>query len=272
MVSWGDKLLHKKLYSFEGHIHMAFQCIIKQLFVIILLVLSFSNIVVGQEGDINKTLILELKDIYPIDTIITSETPVEKPDHPAERNIEEPKLTDAYEGHEHLKISLIRIFAFSVEPDEDRNEVDLGIEFEHQVRTGDGYGISLELFLEGSKEDGYRNAGFLFLTTSHKESQTHEDVSSYSFYIEGVLGGTEQLNKILGINLSVCGGVGIASFDFEGEQNDSTSGAVEIRASVGLEFFRQLELGLNGGAYLWGYPSETVGYGSFIGAQASLIF
>lgn len=244
----------------------------KHIILIMMFLLLVSAPVLGQEEEGNTTLIWELKDIYPIDTTIISDKTETESDNQSVSQHNEADLKRSYGEKNHLKLSFIHIFHLSVKPDEDRNEIDMGIEFEHQVQSGDGYGISVELPYDGSNENGYTNCGFLFLTTSHKETQTHEDVYSHSCYFEWNAGGTSSLNDELGVNFSISGGVGLAVFDFNDEQNDSTSGAAEVRASVGIELFQRLEFGLIGGTYLWGYPSETVGYGSFFGARASVIF
>lgn len=163
-----------------------------------------------------------------------------------------------------------------MEPDEDLDEINQGIEFNHQIDTGDGYGISVEVVLSDSHDmriygPGF-NLGFLFLSTSHKETQTREDVHSHSGYLEGILHGSTTINDALALSLSLAGGLGLSSIDFPDEHNDSTSGAAEIRVGADLQFFQRLEIGITAGSYLWGYPSETVGYGSFFGTRLSFLF
>lgn len=189
---------------------------------------------------------------------------------------EDIRFNSYYEGDEVIKVSFIRVLNFSVEPDEDRNEIDQGIVFEHQLKRGDGYGISAELFLSGTNdaspaEPGF-NLGVLFLTTTHDEIQIQNDVSSYSFYLEGIARASYIVHPNLSINTSLRGGIGLSTFDFEEVKNDTLSGAAEMRFTFGVEIFQAFEIGVTGGSYLWGYPSETIGYGSFVATEASMIF
>jgi hypothetical protein len=180
-------------------------------------------------------------------------------------------------GDRHVRLSIMRILNFSVEPDEDRNEIDNGIEFEHQLESGNGYGLGIELFMVDSEDGSWDdiagiNMGLLYLTTTHEENQSRESVGTHSIYFEGILRASQTLISNLTIHEGLYGGLGFVTLDFRDDLNDSTSAAAEVRARLGVEFFNHIEVAICGGSYLWGYPSETVGYGSFFSVEASLIF
>ena len=157
-----------------------------------------------------------------------------------------------------LVVSGFWVPAFKVNPDEDEREPSQGIEFDADLDTGQGWAARVGF----SGDETKSGLGLLYMTTRHRESVTRRHARTHSGYLELLLR-TPESRGPLDANFAVGIGVGGAAFDFDGGFDDSGGAAVMIRGEMGLTLFRQFDLTVGGGGFLWGYPTETIGYGGF---------
>jgi hypothetical protein len=166
---------------------------------------------------------------------------------------------------QHVELTALWLPAVKIEADTDRGSV---LQFDANLDTGDGWGASFRML-----GDGIAAFGLLYMTSEHRvRSVPLTNVDTYSAYAELVLHtridwGWGALRPIL------AGGVGGAVFDFHGGAYDDTGGAaMEGRGLLSLELGKHFVISAGGGAFFWGYPSETLGDGSFAIVEAGIRF
>ena len=150
--------------------------------------------------------------------------------------------------------------AIWIEPDLDDEPMP-----EPDLDTGSGLGLRL------SMQGRNQGVGLLYVTTWHDKRATGTSAQTHSLYAdfmarERIYGGTPRTY------LAFDGGLGLAWLDFDGPFDESVTGAIQLRGMLEMELGRSF--GLQGGiaGFLWGYPGETVAYGSYIFLGAELIF
>ncbi|MBI5851266.1 MAG: hypothetical protein HZB39_09580 [Planctomycetes bacterium] len=168
-------------------------------------------------------------------------------------------------GFDRHAITVAWIPALSAEADIDEFELNGGIEFDADLDAGDGIWISARL--EGTEEEDedavlYAVEPF-YATTSHTDAFTGAGVDTH------LLGGMASIGVRIGgdafaLTPRFGAGVGAAIFDFDSAVRD-TGGALAIgRAVLGIEVAKHAIGEIAIGAYLWGWPTETVGTGGFL--------
>jgi len=151
-----------------------------------------------------------------------------------------------------------------IRADEDPEEYDDGLELEADLRTGDGYGVAAGVTYEGI---GF---GVLYLTSDHLVRDTAVEASFHGAFLEARAVGRHELGwgqASVGLGL----GAGLGGVDFDQLFTDDGGTALEARLTAGLHL-RHVGLELEGGAFSWGVPGETVGTGTYVGAGITFRF
>ena len=109
------------------------------------------------------------------------------------------------------------------------------------------------------------------MTTRHDEKSTNARVRTDAAYLEFLFVGTSKsgparLTAALGL------GVGGVGFNFSRTFENTKALAGEMRVEIGVELWERLKLLAGGGGFLWGYPTETVGYGGFGTLSIGMVF
>ncbi len=155
--------------------------------------------------------------------------------------------------------------------DKDKSEPNLGVEFDADLKAGSGWGGRIGIRSYESGSNSVVDIGLLYLTTQHDEKFTDSHVRTDAVYIEMLFVGTSN-NGPVRFTGSAGFGVGGAGFNFSQTFDDTRALAGEVRTEIGAELWKHLELQLGGGGFLWGYPTETVGYGGFVTVSCGLRF
>lgn len=173
-------------------------------------------------------------------------------------------------------LTVFYIPVMGMKADEDENEPNLGIEFDADLKAGSGWGgrigtADLGINYYGKDPFAILDIGLLYLTTQHDEKSTSSHVRTDAVYLEFLLvgvsdSGPAQWTSSFGL------GVGGAGLNFSRTFDDTKALAGEVRAEIGLEFWNHLKLQAGMGAFVWGYPTETIGYGGFATFSAGVLF
>ena len=155
--------------------------------------------------------------------------------------------------------------------DEDEDEPGLGIEFKADLKRGSGWGGRVGISRSGENPNNFIDVGLLYFKTQHDEKTTDSSVRTEAVYLESLLvqtrgSGPARFTMALGL------GVGGVGFNFSRTFDNTKAAAVETRLEFGVELWERLKLQAGGGAFLWGYPTETVGYGGFATVSIGLLF
>ncbi len=173
-------------------------------------------------------------------------------------------------GFDRHAVTAAWVPALSVEADLDEFELRGGREFDAELDTGDGLWLAARL--EDVDEEGTTFAVEPFYaTTSHSDAFTGANVDTHllgAMASIGVRSGGESfaISPRIGI------GVGAAVFDFDSFVQDSGGALGIVRATFGIEVARVAVGEVALGAFLWGWPTETVGYGGFISLGGGVQF
>jgi hypothetical protein len=137
---------------------------------------------------------------------------------------------------------------------------------EPDASQGSGYGVRVGI---GDEDQGI---GVLYIGSMHDEDVTRTDLRTDSFYADfharGLLWQQGSTRAWARFN----GGAGLAVVDFEGPYDDQTTGALQLRGAVQLEFSDRFSIDLGLGGFVWGVPGDTVAFGSLMTVGGSLRF
>lgn len=147
--------------------------------------------------------------------------------------------------------------ALSVIADEDPNEPGGDVHFDADLRTGDGWAARIGLHEQGS---GF---GLLYMTTLHSEKSASTTARTHAAYLEFRLS-TDRDQEAPFFFGSLAAGAGAAIFEFSDGYDDTGAAAGMSRLEVGFVPVDRLSVIVSGGGFLWGYPTETIGYGAFL--------
>ena len=155
--------------------------------------------------------------------------------------------------------------------DEDEDEPGLGIEFKADLKRGSGWGARVGISSTGENPGNFIDVGLLYFKTQHDEKTTDSSVRTEAVYLEALLvgmrgSGPARFTLALGL------GVGGVGFNFDRTFDNTKAAAGEMRVELGVELWERLKLQAGGGGFLWGYPTETVGYGGFATLSIGMVF
>lgn len=154
--------------------------------------------------------------------------------------------------------------------DEDENEPDLGRWYKADLDDGYGWGARVGY---GRRSGWVRSSlGVLYQTSLHKERDYETSARAHAAYLELLLDGAFPRDSEVKFVAGAGFGVGGAVIDFHHYFDDTGGAAIEGRLILGVEIGSVLEAGASGALFLWGYPGETMGYGSFVTLGGGLRF
>ncbi len=141
------------------------------------------------------------------------------------------------------------------------------------LENGQGWGVQVRGITGGAGFQG------TFITAEHDDRVSTARADSYmgmaSFIFEwGVDPETinEKVTPPVALLYSAGIGAGFGGVDFDSLYSDSFGAATQMQMGLRLRFWQRLDLGIQGGAFLWGYPSNTLGYGSYAALELALHF
>ena len=161
-------------------------------------------------------------------------------------------------GFEDFALSVHWVPDLIARSDKDTQVNGSGLEFEADLGVGDGYEIRLQQY----GESGFA-LGLNYLTTEHAEKDTNTRARTHSGTVEIGLNRAFNRDGPLVSYAEIAGGLGVAGIDFNGSIDDSFGGAASGRALFGVRILDALDLTVEGGLFLWGYPGETIGRGAY---------
>ena len=161
-----------------------------------------------------------------------------------------------------LFVESFYIPSFSVWPDKDSDEVNDGIEFNADLSSG--YGIAVKIGIGTEQE----NLGFVYITTDHNETITHNSSRMYGYFLEA--GIHQQINNFLFIEGAI--GIGGIHFDLPSRFDNSDGLAGMLRLNIGVSLFDHLRLNAGAGFMRWGHPGETYANSGFSMLGAAFLF
>lgn len=171
----------------------------------------------------------------------------------------------SFESHVRLSafwMPLVRLVA-----DRDYLEPDQGIQFHARLRTGSGWAGA---FAIGGEHVG---VGGFYVYSEHSDRRTGDTCRAHAAYVELSFEGALPPGGPLLVTLGGAIGLGGAVLDFRENTYDDAGGvSLEVRGWVGLRLLERVELTAGGGAFEWGVPGETIGYGAFATLGLTLRF
>jgi len=159
-----------------------------------------------------------------------------------------------------------------IDQDLDKHERRDDRHFDENIQQGQGFGIRLSV---GHRKPLWRgfdaDIGLLYLYGEHRTTTSHRGVYSHSGFAE-LLGGLVLGDRDLSFSLK--GGVGLGGvvLDFKGGFKDSGGAAALTRALIGINLGGRVDLAGSVGYMIFGYPTETIGDGSFISLELGFRF
>lgn len=138
------------------------------------------------------------------------------------------------------------------------------------VETGWGAG-ALFSFNRPDRGDPNITFGILYLVSMHDADKAGTTARIHQVYAE-VMGNWKLSDTPSPWFAHAALGVGGLVVDFGGNVDDTGGAAMEGRLLVGMQASRTVEIRAGGGAYLWGYPTNFAGYGTFPMAEVVILF
>lgn len=158
--------------------------------------------------------------------------------------------------------------ALSIEADTDEAEPGLGIEFDADVKTGRGWGGWAGF--ANYDETGGMGLGLMYTNTRHMERTYDAPVDVHAAYLE-VMGMARFGDDDFALYGEAGIGIGGVVVDFTKHFDDEGGLAGSFRLGVGLEVLH-LHVGISGGVYTFGYPTETIAKGAYAMVEAGFYF
>jgi hypothetical protein len=159
---------------------------------------------------------------------------------------------------------------FDAAADIDPDELNGGIQFNHNLDSGHAVGLKLSTL-----KNRFTNATVLsvaYYQGRQKEIGNESDVRSHSLYLEA----GPEYSFILSNNVRPFGafmfGAGLVKFDFESNESKEWAGAAETGFQVGVKISRIFKVSVGGTLFLWGYPTETIGRGVSLSTEIGIEF
>lgn len=168
------------------------------------------------------------------------------------------------------RISINALPFVNATADIDPDEFNGGILFNHELENGKGFGLRISTIENHSSETDVFSVAYYQSYMNDKANSGR--VRSHSMYLEGA----REYNVRLQSNLKTFGalliGAGLTKFNFRHNQSKEWAGAAETGFQLGVKIADHIIV--SGGAtyYLWGYPTETIGYGFLIGSEIGVEF
>lgn len=167
----------------------------------------------------------------------------------------------------HVRLSAFRMPWIKLVADVDPFEPDDGILFHAKLRTTDGFGAAIAI---GAEHVGL---GLLYLYSEHEERRTGDRCRAHAGYLELTFEGAVPPGGPVLLTLGGGIGLGGAVMDFQKNVFDDTGGlSVMLRVYAGLRILERVEVTVGAGAFDWGVPGETIGYGGFTTVGLTLRF
>lgn len=159
---------------------------------------------------------------------------------------------------------------FDAYADIDPKELNGGILFDHDLRSGHGAGLKLSKI-----NNQYKTTTVLSLAYyqgRQKEIENKKTVRSHSLYFEIGPEYNYMLSKDINPFMAFMVGAGAVKFDFQNNESQEWGGASELGFQLGVKFLGRFKTSIGGAYYLWGYPGETMGYGVNISSEIGIEF
>jgi hypothetical protein len=133
------------------------------------------------------------------------------------------------------------------------------------IKNGFGYGLYLGLDIVDKFDSETFNMGFglILQETKHDSDLDLYHLTTDSLLFEVNLYHTFYRSEKLDIIQQFGIGGGGVLFDYDKNREDFYSGMGSFRYLINFEFYSRWDANLGGGLFLWGQPSETLGYGGF---------
>jgi len=174
---------------------------------------------------------------------------------------------EAKPGFPPLSISLFWMPVVSAKTRQDEKELVVGSRVEADLENGMGWGVSVHFQpaeYEGKSAFSGTRLGILLMSALHEEESAGTHARTYSLYFEVSHFWTNATRRSEwfaygGFAL----GAGFVLIDFGDTFDDTGGSSAEARLVAGA-MWNGVSLEVSGGFFYWGYPSETVGDGSFL--------
>lgn len=153
---------------------------------------------------------------------------------------------------------------FSIRPPKDK-AIFYKNQITSDIKNGFGYGIYLGLDIIDKFDSETFNIGFgfIFQETKHDSDLDLYHLTTDSLLFEINLYHTFYRSDKLDIIQQFGVGGGGVLFNYEKNREDFYSGMGSFRYLINFEFNNRWDADIGGGLFLWGQPSETLGYGGF---------
>ncbi len=170
--------------------------------------------------------------------------------------------------------------ALTVTADVDDDEYTGGVEFDADLDTGEGFAAALRVDSRGEQigsvapqEDDSANYVLeaAYLTSEHHDRPTGATERTHAIF--GIASiGTRLGGSAFAIAPRVGAGIGALVFDFDSRIHDTGGPAALVRGVLDIEIGGVVIGEAAIGAFLWGWPGETAGYGGFVSLGGGLRF
>jgi hypothetical protein len=174
-------------------------------------------------------------------------------------------------AQEELSISALYFPYYNVQADIDPDELNGGQQFHHDLEQGEGAGFRIGLLQKGFQSKV--PVSLSYYRVKQREIETKDAVVSQALYLEVLpeteLGSPDESIHSFG---RIIAGIGVVKFDFVKNKSHEWGAASEIGGQVGLRIGKFLNVAVGVGYFLWGYPSETIGEGSYFNGEVNIVF
>jgi hypothetical protein len=167
-------------------------------------------------------------------------------------------------------VSVVYIPYLDAVADIDPRELDGGVLFDHSLNVGEATGIKLSRAYEQHKSADVLSIAYYLGRQTEKGIDS--DVRSHTVYFEYAAERYETIHPEIHAFGSMFIGSGLVNFDFRNNQSHEWGGAAEIGLRLGLKLSQRVKAGLSTALYLWGYPGETIGHGSYLSTEIGFLF
>ncbi len=143
---------------------------------------------------------------------------------------------------------------------------DTGSSQKPDIGAGSGVGAGVSI---GDDDQGI---GVLWVRSANDELTTSTDVITNAVYADFHARGSFWQQGSNQAWARFDGGFGVATIDFDGPFEDQTTGAMQLRGTVQLEFSKRASIDVGLGGFLFGVPGNTVAFGTYMTVGGALRF